>query len=161
MNEAGESSESRSFGNIESGNDFHDSDEPSDLDEESVEEDEPVRRDGVSHEEEQRGNRVAGNVMRTNKMKTENRVVDGEVYDFYDPIRDSQRRIERERDLDSRTANDRRTSTARYVPRNGVQRASPVTTVSSKSDDEWLPQPGKVASADLKVVYDVEYRAPD
>ena len=99
--------------------------------------------------------------MRTKKVNTKDWLLDEQVDASDDLVRDSRRRIERERDLDGRTEGNRIMATAQYATRNRVQ--SPMNTFGSDQRVELSPESSTVGSAgstNLKVVYDVEYQAP-
>ena len=109
----------------------------------------------------QNGYRVRNNGMRTKKVNTKDWLLDEQVDASDDLVRDSRRRIERERDLDGRTEGNQIMATAQYATRNRVQ--SPMNTFGSDQHVELSPESSTVGSAgstNLKVVYDVEYQAP-
>ena len=76
-----------------------------------------------------------------------------------------------EEEQNGRTENDRNESAAPYVPRDHVQDPSPMIILSSDEEEEeddesdregeLPPESSTVSSANLKLVYDVEYRAPN
>lgn len=119
--------------------DSQDSDgEPNELDEQSDREDQLIGRDSLFTEEKRNGNRFGGN--ETKRVKVENWIVDEKVYAFDDPIRGGQRRVARER----RTDKDLASSIIRFS--------------SDEQAGELPPESSTVTN--LKLVYDVEYRAP-
>ena len=89
-------------------------------------------------------------------MKTEKGVPNGDVQAFDDPISGGQQIIKREHDLDFQTKNDTNITAA---PPSPAQNASPTIVLSSRQD-AVLNEQSSVTSANLKVVYDVEYKAP-
>ena len=72
-----------------------------------------------------------------------------------------------EEEPNGRTESDRHVPVAPYVSRERVQDASPMIILSSDEEDdesdpngELAPETSTVSNASLKLVYDVEYRAP-
>ena len=99
------------------------------------------------------------NEMHTEKVNVENWTSEEEVDGFDDPVSGRQRRIEREHDR--RPGSDKDKARAQSAWRNAVWNASPMITPSAYQDGELSAESSNVTSANLKMVYDVEYRAPD
>lgn len=130
--------------------DADEEDKPSESDEESGQE-EAERYDGVHNEEEQNDDRISE--MPRKRVKTENSAL-GEIDSasaFDAPINVSQQTIKREPDSGDQISND-------VDMANGVTLSS--DEESDQVDDELPPQ-SSTFSANLKLVYDVEYMAPE
>lgn len=84
-------------------------------------------------------------------------VPDGVRCGFDGPIRGRQKRIESERDSGSQTKNDADISAAPYLPRDRCPDSPKITFSPNKLSPESIT----VSSANLKLVFEVEYRAPD
>ena len=106
-----------------------------------------IKREHDSSEENQNEVRVSDDEMpMPKKVKTENRVPD-HVDDLDGQAGDSQGRIKREPE------NDEDIAEAQHVPKSASS--------ESEKDDELSPESSTVTSANLKIVFDVEYRAPE
>ena len=133
-----------------------------DSDDESSEPDEATEGGDVL-DEEQNGNRFSGNEWRTRKTNAENWTPDGGARRFDGSVWSDleQKRTEREYDSDGQTGNgaDRsaKMSAAAYESRSGSLDVSPTILL----DLDKSPEPNSVCIPNLKVVFGVEYRAPE
>lgn len=91
----------------------------------------------------------------TEEVDIENFASDEEIRGFYDPVGGRQRRSKREHDSNSRSGSDR--DSARHAWRNPAWNSSPTITSSPESELSATSS----TSANLKVVFGVEYRPPD
>lgn len=141
MEDFDDGSEGRWSSSTESDSDFQDSDGESD---------EAVEDGDVLCEQEQEDDRAGDNEMFTKKMKNVHPIPDEEIYASDEPNKGSLKRIKTEHDLDNQTKN------RDYL-------ACPTITLSSEDeghqDGELATEPSTV-TCNLKVVFDVEYRAP-
>ena len=109
---------------------------------------------GSDGEEDQ----VADNKLPVKRVKTENWTPEVTAFD---QTGSSQQTIKREPDLNGQTDNDANMA-ARCESRNPLRNASPVITLSSDDESDLdEPQLSNVGGAGLKLVYDVEYMAPE
>ena len=151
--ESDESGEDKALPDSESDSDFQDSDdalaESCESDEESENEDEAAG--DLLCDEESKENRDGRNEMPTKKVKIEHPVPNEQIYAGESNER-CQKRVKTERYVDDQT-------------RISDYSAYPMITLSSdnesRHDGELQIESNPVASSNLKVVFDVEYEAPE
>ena len=103
--------------------------------------------------------RTRPNELRLKKVYPEDWMSD-EVGTLDDLVRAGRREMEKERHLDDRTGSDRIMFKAPNATRDRAPKACPMITNDSDQVGELSAESNMVGSANLKLVYEVEYQAP-